>query len=202
MTAADSPEWLAIPEPWEITGNEPEAPDKCGCDMHREVVYTLHFDPPYKPYPDAPRYKWAGHYTGKARESRLETRLAEHAAGQGARITQVQIQSGGSWRLAKVEPGGHEREAQLKQHGAARRCPICKAEAGTDAPGAGPPQHAEPGTDPGRELQPEMIPAPSQEPVNGGPEVASLADALIAGWSPKPEANAPEQETEMELEAG
>ncbi|MGH3193836.1 MAG: hypothetical protein ACRDPY_08650 [Streptosporangiaceae bacterium] len=50
-------------------------------------------------------------------------------AGHGARLTQVQREAGGTWRLASVEPGGRSRERPLKQHGAGRRCPICKAEA-------------------------------------------------------------------------
>jgi len=58
---------------------------------------------------------------------RLAERLAEHEAGSGARLTQVQLGAGGTWRLASVEPGGRLRERQLKQHGAARRCPICIA---------------------------------------------------------------------------
>ena len=90
------------------------------------TVYTLHFDPPYSPSPDAPQYKTAGHYTGWAGD--LEARLAEHEAGLGARLTQVQKEAGGSWRLAAAEPGGRDRERQLKQHGAGRRCPICISE--------------------------------------------------------------------------
>jgi predicted GIY-YIG superfamily endonuclease len=134
----DAPEWLAIPRPEEIH-HEPDyephvRPDgSCGCDVpHRavpqQVVYTLHFDPPYEPYPDAPAYKTAGHYTGKTLESRLEQRLLEHEEGRGARLTQVQREAGGTWRLASVEPGGAGRERQLKQHSAARRCPICQTE--------------------------------------------------------------------------
>ena len=93
----------------------------------RSVVYTLHFDPPYRPSPDAPPYKTAGHYTGWA--ANLEKRLAEHEAGRGARLTQVQVEAGGTWRVAAVEPGTRFRERQLKAHSAGRRCPICKAEA-------------------------------------------------------------------------
>ncbi len=132
--AAAAPPWLAVPRPGEIY-REP-APGPCRCDASRQgAVYTLHFDPPYKPAPDAPRYKWAGHYTGWAKDANahLDARLARHEAGQGARLTQVQRQAGGTWRLASVEPGGRERERQLKQHSAARRCPICKAGAQAEA---------------------------------------------------------------------
>ena len=133
-TGGEPPPWLAIPTPDEIQ-REPE-PGPCGCDRARqEVIYTLHFDPPYTPAPDAPRYKQAAHYTGTALEPRLAERLAEHEAGRGARLTQVQRLAGGTWRLASVEPGGRSRERQLKQHGAARRCPICQAQAESEAGG-------------------------------------------------------------------
>jgi predicted GIY-YIG superfamily endonuclease len=129
----DPPEWLAIPRPDEIY-HEPVHDGPCSCDVlhpaaSQEIVYTLHFDPPYEPYPGAPAYKCAGHYTGRALERRLPERLAEHEQGRGARITQVQREAGGTWRLASVEPGGADRERQLKQHSAARRCPICETEA-------------------------------------------------------------------------
>ena len=96
------------------------------------VVYTLHFDPPYRPSADAPAYKTAGHYTGWA--AGLESRLAEHEAGRGARLTQVQLDAGGSWRLASAEPGTRSRERQLKRHSAGRRCQICKIEAQAGEP--------------------------------------------------------------------
>ena len=118
------PAWLAIPAQAELArGADPEPAGPAG----RSVVYTLHFDPPYRPSPDAPLYKTAGHYTGWA--ANLEKRLAEHEAGRGARLTQVQVEAGGSWRVAAVETGTRFRERQLKAHSAGRRCPICKAEA-------------------------------------------------------------------------
>jgi hypothetical protein len=138
-----APPWLVTDlRPDEIR-REPE-PGPCGCDAARQgAVYTLHFDPPYRPAPDAPRYKWAGHYTGwaKDKDAHLDARLAKHEAGQGARITQVQREAGGTWRLASVEPGDRGRERQLKAHGAARRCPICKEEAQAQAvPAPRPPE--------------------------------------------------------------
>ena len=165
----DVPEWLVTDlQPSEIR-HEPwrEYDGPCSCDgctaqaRTQEVVYTLHFDPPYEPYPGAPAYKSAGHYTGRAREHRLEQRLLEHEQGRGARITQVQREAGGTWRLASVEPGGADRERRLKQHSAARRCPICKteAEAATHErwQEATSPQ-PEPGVQP--ELQPDLVFAP------------------------------------------
>jgi hypothetical protein len=87
--------------------------------MIRSLVYTLHLWPPVA---------HAKHYTGYVpREKRLPYRLADHALGRGARLTQVQVERGGSWVLAQTEPGGHNRERQLKKHGAARRCTVCKA---------------------------------------------------------------------------
>jgi predicted GIY-YIG superfamily endonuclease len=127
MAAEDTParpDWLAIPTAAEeARWAKPEPTGPSG----DSVVYTLHFDPPYRPSPDAPQYKTAGHYTGWA--ANLEKRLAEHEAGRGARLTQVQAAAGGTWRVAAVEPGTRYRERQLKAHSATRRCPICKAEA-------------------------------------------------------------------------
>jgi hypothetical protein len=93
--------------------------------MSRGLVYTLHLWPPIA---------HAKHYTGTARsEKRLPERLADHALGRGARLTQVQVERGGSWILAQTQPGGHDKERQLKKHGAARRCEVCKAVEGYQA---------------------------------------------------------------------
>ena len=62
--------------------------------MSRSLVYTLHLWPPLA---------HAKHYTGTARnEKRLPERLADHALGRGARLTQVQVERGGSWVLAQT----------------------------------------------------------------------------------------------------
>ena len=93
--------------------------------MIRSVVYTLHLWPPVA---------HAKHYTGYVpREKRLPYRLADHALGRGARLTQVQVERGGSWVVAQTEPGGRRRERQLKKHGAARRCQVCMAIKGYQA---------------------------------------------------------------------
>jgi hypothetical protein len=93
--------------------------------MSRGLVYTLHLWPPIA---------HAKHYTGLATSKRrLPERLADHALGRGARLTQVQVERGGSWVLAQVEPGWGDRERQLKQHGASRRCEVCKAVEGYQA---------------------------------------------------------------------
>jgi hypothetical protein len=86
--------------------------------MSQRVVYTLHLWPPLG---------HAAHYTGTTPERRLAQRLTDHALGRGARLTQVQIERGGFWVLAQTQPGGRSLERRLKQHGAARRCEVCKA---------------------------------------------------------------------------
>jgi hypothetical protein len=63
-------------------------------------------------------------------ERQLARRLTDHALGRGARLTQVQVERGGSWVVAQTEPGGRTEERRLKQHGAARRCEVCKAAEG------------------------------------------------------------------------
>ena len=79
------------------------------------TVYLLHFDE---------LYRHARHYLGWAGDH--DTRLAEHAAGSGARLTAVARAAGIGWTLARTCPGTRTRERQLKrQGGAARRCPLC-----------------------------------------------------------------------------
>jgi predicted GIY-YIG superfamily endonuclease len=81
------------------------------------VVYLLHFDRPYR---------HARHYLGTTPGGHLTERLAQHASGQGARLTQVVADAGIGWQLARTWPGGRTRERQLKrQGGASRRCPLC-----------------------------------------------------------------------------
>jgi predicted GIY-YIG superfamily endonuclease len=82
----------------------------------RGTVYLLHFDRPYK---------HARHYCGWA--SDVDARLAEHAAGRGARLLQVVQAAGIGWSLARTWPGvTRVRERQIKnQGGASRYCPAC-----------------------------------------------------------------------------
>jgi predicted GIY-YIG superfamily endonuclease len=87
-------------------------------------VYTLHL---------VPAYRHAKHYTGSTEPGRVPKRMAEHASGGGARLTQVQREHGGSWVLASVEPGTRDREQQLKERGRSRDCGVCKAERGYKA---------------------------------------------------------------------
>jgi hypothetical protein len=92
--------------------------------MSRDVVYTLHLWPPLR---------HAAHYTGTTPEPCLGRRLNDHATGRGARLTQVQVERGGFWVLAQTQPGGRTLERRLKQHGAARRCEVCRAVSGYQA---------------------------------------------------------------------
>lgn len=80
------------------------------------TVYLLHFDAPFG---------HARHYTGWTPS--LVDRLAKHAAGHGARLTQVVKDAGIGWQLARTWPGTTRTfERRLKnQGGASRRCPAC-----------------------------------------------------------------------------
>jgi len=79
------------------------------------TVYLLHFDRPYQ---------HARHYLGWTTD--LDSRLAEHLAGRGARLLQVVHHAGIGWTLARTWTGPRGRERQLKrQGGASRRCPCC-----------------------------------------------------------------------------
>ena len=79
------------------------------------TVYLLHFDQPYK---------HARHYLGWA--VNVKRRLADHAAGRGARLTAVVREAGIGWTLARLWPGSRARERQIKrQGGLSRCCPLC-----------------------------------------------------------------------------
>src|SRR5215472_10027067 len=85
------------------------------------VCYLLHFD---RPYVSANGKGIAAHYLGST--SNLKRRLAEHAAGRGARLLAVVAAEGIGWELARLWPGGRARERQLKRMGGhARLCPLC-----------------------------------------------------------------------------
>lgn len=82
----------------------------------RGTIYLLHFDRPYK---------HAKHYTGWTAD--LEARLAQHRAGNSARLIEVITAAGIGFRLARTWPGTRSQERALKkQGGAARHCPICR----------------------------------------------------------------------------
>lgn len=80
------------------------------------TVYLLHFDRPYK---------HAQHYLGWAAD--LDTRLAAHRAGNGARLITVIAAAGISWQLARTWPGateGHEKALE-DLNSRKRLCPVC-----------------------------------------------------------------------------
>ena len=80
------------------------------------TVYLLHFDEPYK---------HARHYVGWTARN-VKRRLAEHAAGRGARLLEVVRAAGIGWQLARLWPGSRARERQIKRQGGhARHCPLC-----------------------------------------------------------------------------
>lgn len=80
------------------------------------TVYLLHF---------ASRYGHAGHYLGWAAD--VDARLAEHAAGRGARLLAVVRAAGIGWQLARTWRGGRRLERRIKTLGGlARVCPLCR----------------------------------------------------------------------------
>jgi predicted GIY-YIG superfamily endonuclease len=83
------------------------------------TVYLLHFDRPITAgYP-------ARHYLGYAVD--LESRLARHHAGNGARLVQVATERGIGFVLARTWEGDKALERKLKaRKGSPRLCPICK----------------------------------------------------------------------------
>lgn len=87
------------------------------------TVYLLHFDRPIADgYP-------CQHYLGftDAGRSTLAHRLADHAAGRGARLTQVARERGIGWQLVRTWPGatrGDERHLKARKYGTLL-CPVC-----------------------------------------------------------------------------
>ncbi len=78
-------------------------------------IYLLHI---------YPAYKHARHYLGIAHN--IESRLALHRAGQGARLTQVVVEHGHALRLVRTWEGNRTEERRLKnQHNSPRLCPLC-----------------------------------------------------------------------------
>lgn len=90
------------------------------------TVYLLHFERPIG-NPGSPRGQ-AQHYIGWAED--LEARLAEHASGQGARITAYLAAAGIEWQCVRTWEGDWHLEKQLKHRKEAPRlCPVCAAKA-------------------------------------------------------------------------
>jgi predicted GIY-YIG superfamily endonuclease len=180
-------------------------------------VYTLHFWPPY----GDPEVQQAKHYTGWTEKGQLARRLTEHALGRGARLTQVQREAGGTWVVADVQPGTRDREQQLKERGAARRCEVCRAIADYEAgqltqpealararwASATPPERRVLLDIFGIEQAPEHIPEPLPEVrpfspvpdpqvIEATPELEALVAELEKGWHKEARAE-PEPEIEQ-----
>ena len=79
-------------------------------------VYLIHFDPPYR---------HARHYLGYADD--ISRRVAQHRAGEGARLTQIAVEAGCELILAHVWEGEdrHFERSLKKQKNGPRFCPVC-----------------------------------------------------------------------------
>lgn len=87
-------------------------------------VYLLHF---------SEKFRHAGHYLGSAAD--IDTRVASHRNGSGARLTAVIKELGISFVVARAWPTETVREARLLEakfkrtnNNGPRRCPICKGQ--------------------------------------------------------------------------
>ena len=82
-------------------------------------VYLLHFSRPISPKHTTQHYiGWAFH---------MPSRIQQHLAGRGARLTQVAKERGISFEIAAIWPGDCSYERKLKNKKSAPRfCPICK----------------------------------------------------------------------------
>ena len=93
-----------------------------------------------------PAYKHASHYTGfssygtgpadrRYPSRNLAGRIAAHFAGHGARLTQVQREAGGTFRLGRLFEGvTREREQIIKQTSGAAYCDICHGRPAPEIP--------------------------------------------------------------------
>lgn len=82
------------------------------------VIYLLHFE---RPISDAHTCQ---HYTGWALD--LHTRIADHRAGRGARLTQVAVERGIRFEVVRTWIGSRDFERALKNRkDAPRLCPVC-----------------------------------------------------------------------------
>jgi hypothetical protein len=88
-------------------------------------VYTWHFERPIKTR--APEPHWPRHVTGWTAGT-VEGREADHIAGKGSKLFTLAREQGIGWDLADAERGDRNRERQLKQRAAGKRCIICHAE--------------------------------------------------------------------------
>jgi len=79
------------------------------------TLYVIHFSRPYR---------HARHYVGWTED--LDTRLARHRSGNGARLIAVIAQAGIGWQLAASWPGTRADERRFKRRKETPRlCPVC-----------------------------------------------------------------------------
>jgi hypothetical protein len=86
------------------------------------TTYLLHFEAPISPA------HTCQHYLGWT-PGPVAVRLAEHAAGRGARLTQVALERGIGWRLVRTWAGETRQDERRRKKGAhgARLCPECRS---------------------------------------------------------------------------
>lgn len=89
----------------------------------RRIACTLHSGPPYRLAPEGAQV--AKHYT-RTRPPRHPPQAAGRRPGRPDHPLPGRTRHG---TLADLEPGRCDRERQLKQRGAARRCHLCTKEA-------------------------------------------------------------------------
>lgn len=104
-------------------------------DPDAEVCYLLCFIDPATGQPR--RYKHAGHYLGTTTAGRLAEHVEEHRQGRAAVLTATAREAGLDFRVARIWPGGHGKERQLKTRSGALYCPDCSSE---PQPGTAPPR--------------------------------------------------------------
>ncbi|NCC31138.1 MAG: endonuclease [Chloroflexia bacterium] len=86
------------------------------------MVYLLHFDAPISDK------HTTRHYLGYA--GNLKQRLDEHATGFGARLTQVALERGITWRCVRTWDGDRQLERKMKNwKNGPKLCPLCNAQA-------------------------------------------------------------------------
>jgi predicted GIY-YIG superfamily endonuclease len=87
------------------------------------IVYLIHFARPIGNTNNPHAY--AQHYIGWT-PRQLDSRLALHQAGNGARIMASVSAAGIAWEVSRTWPGGRELERKIKRAKAApRMCRIC-----------------------------------------------------------------------------
>lgn len=87
------------------------------------TVYLLHFNRPI-----CPEGHTTQHYLGSTLRP-IEERIAEHAAGRGARLCEVAAERGITFRVARTWEGSWVEEQKLKRrHNSPKLCPICNGD--------------------------------------------------------------------------